>query len=662
MREKQIADFGCWESPLSAALIFQGRQSASNPLPWQGGVLFLLTMPEEDNALALMYSASTREPIRISPPGFSLRSRVHEYGGLPFCCNADNIYYCNFTDQEIYHQRFDPHTMRLDDPVQLTASAANEVRYVELIVDSARQRLICVREDHRLAKGDASAVKNTLVAIPLTDHSLPVSVDAQSVLFEQSDFVASPTLSHDAKLISFVTWSHPNMPWDNTQMRVARFAESGALDRLVKIDAGQASSKVQPSFDAKNTLYFLCDNSDYWNLVSVEIDTLHPGLVSAVAYSIDADCCGALWEAGRRNYALSNEADLLIGVVRECHWQLHRVNLADHRVEVLRSDLGLLDQIRAGDEGRVSYLAATTDDYPSIYRFDPNAVEAENATTLLYKAAVPPQLDAALLSQPRHVQFSSHDGAIAYALLYPPKNTEFTAPLGQLPPLLVNVHGGPTGTARAALNPMHQFWTSRGFAVLDLNHRGSTGYGRKFRQLLNGQWGVVDIEDIVAAVQYLIDDKQVAPEKIAIRGGSAGGYAVLASLAACELFAAGTSYYGISDLELLARDTHKFESRYLDQLIGPYPATKERYRARSPINKLARIKAPVLILQGEEDKVVPPNQAELIYERLSVQNPATEIIRFEGEGHGFRLAANQIRSLDAELGFYRRNLLGLHDC
>lgn len=661
MSEKRIADFGCWESPLSAALIFQGRQSASNPIPWHGGVLFLLTMPKEDNALALMYSAGAGEPIRVSPPGFSLRSRVHEYGGLPFGCNGQDLYYCNFEDQQIYQQRFDPDTLRIYEPVQLTACAAQQLRYVELIVDQARQRLICVREDHRLAQGDASAVKNALVAIPLSARAGPVAMDAQTVLFEQSDFVASPTLSHDSKYISFVTWSHPNMPWDDTQLRVAQLAESGELQRLVEIDADQAGSKVQPSFDARNTLYFLSDRSDYWNLVSVEIDTMRPDLLSTAVYPIDADCCAAQWEAGKRNYALVNDTDVLISVVRECHWQLHRVRLADRRVEVLRSDLGQLEQIRAGDQGKVTYLAATTDDYPSIYSFDPHADEAEKATAVLYQAAVPPELDAALLSRPRHFQFGSHGGASAYALLYLPKSSECTAPPGQLPPLLVNVHGGPTGTARAALNPMHQFWTTRGFAVLDLNHRGSTGYGRKFRQLLNGQWGVVDIEDVVAAVQYLIDSKQVAPEKIAIRGGSAGGYAVLASLAACELFTAGTSYYGISDLELLARDTHKFESRYLDQLIGPYPATKERYRARSPINKLAQIKAPVLILQGEEDKVVPPNQAQLINGKLSAQNPATEFICFPGEGHGFRLAANQIRSLNAELRFYRRNLLGLND-
>ncbi|MGJ8688672.1 MAG: alpha/beta hydrolase family protein [Gammaproteobacteria bacterium] len=661
MIEKKIAEFGNWQSPISASLIFQGRQTASNPIPWRDGVLYLLTMPEEDNALALMYTSGTDVSIRVSPQGFSLRSRVHEYGGLPFGCSDQDIYFCNFKDQQIYRQGFNSETESFDAPVQITAFASNEVRYAEIIVDEKRHRLICVREDHRQANGNASVVKNTLVAIPLAGLSLPVAVDAQIVLFENSDFVTSPTLSHDSKNISFVTWSHPNMPWDNTQMRVALFAESGELERLIEVDAGQASSKVQPSFDTDNTLYFLSDFGDYWNLVKAQIETIRSNLVSSPVYKIDADCCGAQWETGKYNYAITSNRVLLISVVREAHWQLHRVNLADHQVEVLKRDLGLLEQIRIGRQDRVTYLAAASDDYPSIYRIAPPLNETEEEISVLFRAAVPAELNASLLSRPRHFQFDSHDGAIAFALLYPPKNPEFTGPLGELPPLLVNVHGGPTGTARAALNPMHQFWTSRGFAVLDLNHRGSTGYGRRFRQLLNGQWGVVDIEDVVAAVKYLIANEQVAPGKIAIRGGSAGGYAVLASLASCDLFAAGANYYGVSDLELLARDTHKFESRYLDQLIGPYPATQERYKARSPINKLDKITAPVLILQGAQDKVVPPNQAELINERLSAQNPATEFILFEGEGHGFRLPANQVRALNTELRFYQRNLLGVSD-
>lgn len=656
MSAKQIAPFGSWESPLSAALIFQGRKTASNPLPFGKGVLFLLSMPDEESALALMYCETGGDLLRISPPGFSLRSRVHEYGGLPFGCSDKEIFFVNFKDQEIYRQHFDAATKQIGEPVQLTDSDPNAVRYAELVVDEKRQRLVCVREDHRQSQGKASAVVNALVAIPLSATQQTIATDAQTVLFAQTDFVTSPTFAHDFNHLAFVTWSHPNMPWDDTQIRVAQLSTSGELTHTFEVDANQASSKAQPSFDATNNLYFLSDWGDYWNLVKVDAAHLQPACASRPVYRIDADCCGAAWEAGKRNYALLGTSDLYISVLRECHWQLHRVNRSTLDVEVLASQLGQLEQIRAAGHDKVYYLAATSDDYPSIYgiALSSDAVASSNT---VYRAPVPEQLQLAGISRPQHFEFSSTDGAPAYGLLYAPKNNKFSAPSGQLPPLLINVHGGPTGTARAALNPMHQFWTSRGFAVLDLNHRGSTGYGRKFRQLLYRQWGVVDIEDVTAAVDYLIKKQRVAADKIAIRGGSAGGYAVLASLAECDLFAAGASYYGVSDLELLARDTHKFESRYLDQLIGPYPETKARYQARSPINKLEKIKAPVLILQGEKDKVVPPNQAALIYEKLSAQNPETEYISFEEEGHGFRIVANQIVALEAELRFYQRRLL-----
>jgi dienelactone hydrolase len=658
MTEKQIADFGTWESNLTAPLLFQERRTASNPIPWGGGVLFLLTVPKEQNALALMYCDLAGKLSRVSPSDFSLRSRVHEYGGLPFGCSENEIFYCNFKDQEIYRQLFDPRTKRFAEPVQLTDSEFSDVRYCELIIDSKRQRLICVREDHRQSKGRASSVINTLVAVSLSEQS-PVTANAQTVLFEQADFVSNPSLSADCSYISFVTWSHPNMPWDNTELRVAQFSATGELTQIVEVDKGQASSKVQPSFDSENGLYFLSDWGNYWNLVKVVCEKLSGFCSSTSVYSIDADCCGPQWESGKRNYAIVGKSKVIISVLRACHWQLHRLNLADNRVEVLASNLGQLEQIRLSTEGKVTFCAAAPDDYPNIYSIDPSIDLTVASKAVIYKASVPKELDPALVSRAKHFEFKSYGEATAYGLLYPPQNPEFKNPIGQLPPLLVNVHGGPTGTARAALNPMHQFWTSRGFAVLDLNHRGSSGYGRKFRNLLHGQWGVVDIEDVVAVVEYLIESKQVAPGKIAIRGGSAGGYAVLASLAACDLFAAGTSYYGISDLELLASDTHKFESRYLDQLIGPYPQAKELYQARSPINKLAMIKAAVLILQGEADKVVPPNQAVLISQKLSAQNSATEYLSFKGEGHGFRLPANQIRALEAELSFYRRNLLGL---
>ena len=658
MKERKIASFGTWDSPLSASSLFQHRNSLSNPVPWANGVLYLQVIPEEKSAVVLMFCNNSGEITRVTPKGHSVRSRVHEYGGLPFIGSHYQVFYCNDNNQEIYRQNFDVDTSSFSDPVQITESSGTQVRYCEFVIDTLRQRLICVREDHRASNGNAYAVINSLVALPLTD-TLPISPDAQVVLFSESDFICNPYLSEDCKLISFVTWSHPNMPWDDTEVRVAQFCDKGLLMNVFEVDIENSSSKVQPSFDSSNNLYFISDCSDYWNLRIVDNQNLHSKCVSRSLYGVQADCCGPAWEMGKRNYVMLDETELILSVVQDCHWELQRLNVLTGEMIVLAEGLGLLEQIRKSEDGRIFYLAANHDDYPSIYRLDLDKVTNKYANSLIVKATLPKELALSLVSRPEHIKFVGENGVKAYGLFYSPRSLKFKGPCSELPPLLVNVHGGPTGTARAALNPMHQFWTSRGFAVLDLNHRGSSGYGRKFRKLLYGQWGVVDIEDIVIAVQYLIDSGQVAPDKIAIRGGSAGGYAVLASLAACDLFAAGTSYYGVSDLELLVRDTHKFESRYLDQLIGPYPEMKATYQARSPINSLANIEAAVLILQGEDDKVVPPNQAILVNKKLRAQNPGTEFISFKGEGHGFRLPANQIRSLEAELSFYRRNLLGL---
>lgn len=654
MNNSQDRPCGDWPSPLTPELIFEGRQIPAFPLPWQGGVLFLLSMPEEANAQVLMFAAPGQALRRVSPPGFNLRSRVHEYGGMPFTAGDNELYYCNFADQEIYRQPFDVSSHEAGDPIPLTGSGGTQIRYADLLVDKRRRRLICVREDHRAAGGKAERVLNNLVAIPL-DGTAPVDVDKQVVLYKASDFVVAPCLSANNDRLAFVTWSHPNMPFDNTELRLARLGDEGQIEYCQELDADEPASRLQPCFDGAGGLYFLSDQDDYWNLRYLAPKRLEEGYRSHAAYPIDADCCPAPWQMGNRNYDLLDDGDLVISVLRECQWQLHRFSPGPGRPRILVSDLGQVEQLRAAGPGKICLLTADVQHYPVIEILDLNS-QAVRRTTV-YRSPQPVQLGPALISRPRHFTFSSANGAHAHGLFLEPCNSDVCS--SAVPPLLVNVHGGPTGTARAVLNPLHQFWTSRGFAVLDLNHRGSTGYGRRFRRLLYGQWGCADIEDIVAAVEHLVAEGRVNRRQIAIRGGSAGGYAVLASLAACDLFAAGVSYYGVSDLELLARDTHKFESRYLDQLIGPYPARRDLYRARSPINHLESITAPVLLLQGEEDRVVPMNQAETIYRELSALNPATELLRFPGEAHGFRKPASQIRALETELDFYRRNLLGL---
>lgn len=653
-KARKTAAHGKWESPLSAELIFGKRQTPGKPTPWNGGMLFLLSMPEEGNALALMFGDGRGKVDRVSPAGFNLRTRVHEYGGLPYGVSETAVFYCNFDDQEIYRQRFDPDAARFSMPEPVTESGGGRMRYADLVHDPARNRLVCVREDHGEVPGPAGEVGNALVAIGLEENSLPQPAVSHEILYDGSDFVAGPCLSGDGSLLAFVTWSHPNMPWDDTEIRCAGLNARGGFEECFQVDEEVAASKLQPRFDAGNRLYFLSDDSDFWNLVRVDSANLRPGCSSDPVYPVASDCCGPPWELGNRNYALGENGRIFITLVDRCLWRLHEVAPDGSKAGELERDRGLLEQLQTDGDGNVSYVAAGVDDYPAVVRQDP--ASSAVSTTTVYRGELPDALAAGLISRPRHFEFRGKSGDVAYGLLYLPANPDFEAPAGESPPLLVNVHGGPTGTARAALNPMHQFWTSRGFAVLDINHRGSTGYGRKFRQALYEQWGVVDIADVIAAVEHLIDTKQVDGNRAAIRGGSAGGYVVLASLAACDLFSAGVSYYGVGDLELLAQDTHKFESRYLDRLIGPYPQTIDRYQQRSPINRLDEISAPVLILQGTEDKVVPPSQAELLHAELKQRVQGVEYISFEGEGHGFRKPANQIRALEAELDFYRRNL------
>ena len=382
---------------------------------------------------------------------------------------------------------------------------------------------------------------------------------------------------------------------------------------------------------------------------------VHPNLRSENIYEVEYDCCGPPWVTGKRNFAMCGTSEVAVSVLKDCDWEIRVFNYAQKQERVLHPKLGVLDDIVCSEIG-LFYLAGDWKNYPGIYLCSEEESNFSAPRTLT-RPKIPATFTESLISSPQHLTFKSNNNEEAHGIYYAPKNSQFCLPKDELPPLLVNVHGGPTGTAQKAFNPMHQFWTSRGFAVFDLNHRGSSGYGRNFRKKLYGGWGVVDVEDAISATKFLVEQELANATQIAIRGGSAGGYLVLACLAASDCFSAGASYYGIADLELLTKDTHKFESQYLERLIGPYPEAQELYKDRSPIHKLENIAAPVLILQGKLDKIVPPNQADLLYKKLVKGNTRTELILFENEGHGFRAPANQIRALDSELAFYRKNLL-----
>jgi len=643
-----------WDSPINSESIFESKKTISNLQAWKDGLLFLITEPSEGNINVLMYSDTNSVTKRVSPKGFNIRSKIHEYGGRPFTADGDDIFYCNFNDQEIYSQSFLSASNTFTSPVAVTDSHGDKVRYADLSIDRKRNRLIAVREDHRFIKTSVDEAKNSLIALALNTVELPTGTEAQTTLFEGSDFLSSPNISEDGENLAFTAWQHPNMPWDNTELIVAKIADEGHLYDVQKVDGNGDSSKTQPFFITSKKLFFLSDESGYWNLRSCDLSSEQNDLKSENVYQIEADCCGPPWVTGKKNFAVINSCEVAISVVKSCQWKLHLVNLEQKTEKFIHAQLGSLDDI-VSSEKHLFYLAADEKNYPGIY-----CESKKQLTTTIKAPLIQPKIPAcfneAIIAKPKHLTFQTDSGDQAFGIYYGPKNNRQNLPLDTLPPVIINVHGGPTGTAQAAFNPMHQFWTSRGFAVFDLNHRGSTGYGRAFRKKLYGQWGINDVRDTIKAVEHLVKHDLANADQVAIRGGSAGGYLVLACLADSDLFSAGVSYYGIADLELLTKDTHKFESRYLERLIGPYPDKIELYKDRSPINKLQKISAPVLILQGKLDKIVPPNQADMLYAKLVKRNSETQILCFDDEGHGFRKPANQIKALNSELAFYEENL------
>ncbi len=627
---------GHWPSSLDPASLYDLPQPPIWPRLGMGGVFYIQALPSEDNAQGLFYKDASARHRRVSPPGLDLRCRVHEYGGLPYLVGDGEVFYIDAVSQRLYRQVFNPGLGRQTSPRALTPDTKARLRFGDLCLDPVRRRLFAVREDHRQTE-----IRNVLVSLEVEGGG------EGSVLFQDSDFVAAPVVSADGRWLAFLAWSHPWMPWDRTSLYLARLDQQGAISSLRELSAPMPGSLAQPRFNAVGDLYFLADWSGWWNLYRLAAAELpDPSAKPSAVFQEAAEACAPQWQLGQRGYDFAGEGQVVCGLMRDGFWDLVLFDAAKNHRKCLVSGLGGLDQVSISDN-HVVFAAGMV-------------VEAGGVFTLALKEPSPqPRRIAgevgnplAAVARPRHFSYPS-DGDWAHGLFYAPANDCVDPMPGELPPLLVCVHGGPTSHARTGFNPALQFWTSRGYAVLDVNHRGSSGYGRAFREALYGRWGEADISDVIAAVAHLIAEGRVDPERIAIRGGSAGGYVVLAALSRSRQFRAGVSYYGIGDLSLLAADTHKFESHYLAQLIGPWPQAAHLYHERSPINHLEAIEVPVLLMQGEEDKVVPPNQAALVHARLK----SSRCLMFPGEGHGFRKPSNLVAALKAELAFYQEVLL-----
>ncbi|NEP02187.1 MAG: S9 family peptidase [Symploca sp. SIO2E9] len=623
MTQPQIAPYGSWKSPITAEMIVAGTIGLGS-ITLDGENVYWIEGRAAEAGRSVIVRRTTEGTIAdFTPSSFSARTCVHELGGGTFIVKNGTVYFSNFADQRLYQQTPD------SEPQPLTPEANQ--RYADAVIDSQRQRLICVREDHT-DKGNEPV--NTLVTINLNNGE-----DVQ-VIASGSDFYSSPRLNPDNSQLAWLSWNHPNMPWDGTQLWVAPIGEDGSLGEAECIAGGVEESIFKPEWSPDGTLYFISDRSGWWNLYRRRTKGIEP------LFPISAEFGLPQWVFGMSTYGFESEHRLICTYSQEGISKLASIDLQKKQLEVIETPYTSISSLQVA-LGKAVFIAGSATEPTAVVQMD-----LTNRQISVLKRSSELQIDRRYLSTPEAIAFPTENGLKAYGFFYPPQNSDYTSPAQEKPPLIVKSHGGPTASTSSTFNLKIQYWTSRGFGFLDVNYGGSTGYGREYRQRLQGNWGIVDVDDCSNGAKYLAEKGKVDGERLAIVGGSAGGYTTLAALTFTDVFKAGASYYGISDLEILAKETHKFESRYLDGLIGPYPESKDIYEARSPIHFTDKLSCPVIFFQGLEDKIVPPNQAEMMVEALKAKGLPVAYVAYEGEQHGFRRAENIKRTLEGELYFY----------
>ncbi len=624
------APYGSWPTPFTSALVVADAVRLGELVVDGADILWAEGRPEEDGRTQIVRRRPDGTCTDVLPAGSNARTAVHEYGGGAWWARDGVVWFANWADQRLY--RLAPGA----DPLPLTPEPARPRadRFADGDLAPDGASIVCVRERHH--GRSAGEVVNEVVRLDAHTPGEP------EVLVTGSDFVAAPRLSPDGTTLAWLRWNHPSMPWDATELVVRDLA--GGQELVVA--GGHAESVLEPRWDADGALWFISDRTDWWNLYRYA-----PGTDIATIVRMDAEIGVPPWQFGSARYALAADGSVVFARLRRGYDGLARRD-PDGTVTDLDTPFSRVTAVRATADGAVLVVAGSPTQEPGVHRIDPAGAVVETLR--------PPRdlgVDPGFVSVPEHITFPSDDDRRAHALFYPPAHPELTGPEGERPPLIVEIHGGPTAAASPVFSTTVQYWTSRGFAVVEVNYGGSTGYGRAFREELLGQWGIVDVADCLAAARHLARTGRVDGGRLAIRGGSAGGFTTLAALARADTpFAAGADHYGVADLEALARDTHKFESRYLDRLVGPYPAAREIYVERSPIHHVDRFTRPLIVLQGSEDAIVPPAQSETIVDALRERKIPVAYLLFDGEQHGFRRAANIRRALDAELSFYAQVL------
>jgi dipeptidyl aminopeptidase/acylaminoacyl peptidase len=627
MAEPEVASYGSWRSPISSALIVRGVVGLQGLVLDGPDVYWLESRPNEDGRNAIVRHTPDGRAEDVTPRSFNARTRVHEYGGGDFAVHDGTVYFSNFADQRLYRQRPG------EEPLALTAE--NGHRYADMVVDAPRNRIVAVREDHTAAGGEPA---NELVGLGL-EHG------EERVLASGNDFYSSPRLSPDGRRLAWLTWNHPNMPWDGTQLWICELDGEGYPEGAERVAGGPEESIFQPEWSPDGTLHFVSDRTGWWNLYRFREGRVEPLLEMEAEFGLPQ------WVLGMSTYAFLSPARIVCSYKERGSSRLALLDTETGELKGIETPYSDIAFVRAGEETlpHVVFCGASPTEPASVVSLDPATGEHE-----VLRRSDENEIHPGYLSVPEPVEFPTEDSLTAHAFFYPPQNKDYRAPEGELPPLLVMSHGGPTAATSPALDLEIQYWSSRGIAVLDVNYGGSTGYGREYRQRLDGMWGVVDVDDCANGALHLAEKGLVDGDRLMITGGSAGGYTTLCALAFRDAFAAGASHFGVSDVGALARETHKFESRYLDRLIGPYPERADLYRERSPINSTDQLSCPVIFFQGLEDEVVPPNQAETMFEALKEKILPVAYVPFEGEQHGFRRAENIRRALDGELYFYSR--------
>lgn len=630
---------GAWPSPLSPEAAAVGAVSLSYAEAAEGRLYWVEGRPAEGGRSVLMVQQADGEVGEALGPGSNVRSRVHEYGGSPYVAVGGRIVHADFVSQQLQLADGEGRTHALTPP---------GCRYADFDAAPDGRHFVAVREDHR-AGGEAV---NSVVLL-----DADAAQDAGCVLHDGHDFVAWPRLSPDGRRLAFVAWNHPAMPWDETELCVGEL-EGGVLAQLRRVAGGPGVSVLEPQWADDGSLYFLCDRSGWWNLYCWrqglgQGEGQAQGQVQALT-ALEAEIGAPPWNLGLRSYTLTGDGRVLLRVGRGGVESLQLLDLSTLSLTPLNLPYVAFGSPGMRDARTAFAFGAAVDEPPVLFTLD----LVDGHLQVVRRAGNAP-LPAAAVSHPEAIEFPTAAGPggaarTAHAWFYPPTNPACLPLPGELPPLMVMLHGGPTAHSPSAFKVTVQFWTTRGFAVVDVNYGGSTGYGRAYRERLRGQWGVVDLRDAVAAVDHLVAAGRVDGRRVAIRGGSAGGYTVLSALAFSDRFAAGINYFGVADLETLVADTHKFESRYLDTLVAPLPAGRAVYRARSPVHHMDRCRAALITFQGSDDHAVPPQQSRDIVAAARAAGCPVAYIEFEGEGHGFRQGPHIVRALQAELVFLGR--------